>query len=148
MGSEIESTEPNFFELYAQSISRANFIGDLLTFSRYGEYLAGRDKVQIPLGTKVVVHVPTTMAGFIKWQDNRPVEYRMGLIADGFTPPKRSELGDLDKTLWDSYEDGRDKDPWQFTNQVVMTNPETNEIFTFSTSSKTGLSAFGEVLKR
>jgi hypothetical protein len=148
MGTEIEGTEPNFFELYAQSISRANFIGDLLTFSKYGDYLAGRDKVQIPLGTRVVVHVPTTMAGYIKWEDNHPVDYRMGLIADGFTPPKRAELGDHDKSLWDSFDSGEIKDPWQFTNQVVMTNPKTGEIYTFATSSKTGLSAYGEVSKK
>jgi hypothetical protein len=147
MGTEIGPNEPNYFELYAQSVCRTTIVGDLLTFNRYGEYHAGRDQIEIPLGTKMVVHVPTLEAGYIRWEDQRPVESRMGLISDGFVPPKRQDLGDLDQSLWDTFEDGRSKDPWQFTNQAVMSSPDDNSLYTFTTGSKGGLGAIGELVK-
>jgi hypothetical protein len=146
MANDLEKPGPNIYEAYGNSVTRMTFPGDLLTFSKYGEFIAGRDKEEIPLGTHMIVHPPTMMIGHVRWEDNKPVEHEMGLLDEGFVPKKRDELGYLDKSLWETYEDGGTKDPWQFTNQVVMTNVEDGSVYTFSTSSKTGLSAIGKVM--
>jgi hypothetical protein len=153
MGTDIEKPERNYFELYAESISRTALVGDLLTFTRFGEYKAGRDKYDVPVGTVLVAHMPTLTIGYIKWVEKRPVDHVMGLVADGFVPPKRETLGDLDKDLWERWErdddddDDRRRDPWQLTNYLVMSDPETKDLYTFAASSKTGLSSLGELVK-
>jgi hypothetical protein len=152
MSTDIEKPERNFFELYAEIVSRAALVGDLLRFSKYGEFKAGRDKYDVPVGTVLVAHMPTLTIGYIKWIENRPVDHKMGLVADGFVPPKRETLGDLDKDQWERWErgdddDDRPRDPWQPTNYLVMSDPETKALYTFSTTSKTGFSSLGELVK-
>jgi hypothetical protein len=147
MGSEIKKTEKNYFELYADSILRAALVGDLLKFTKFGEFKAGRDNIDVPVGAVLVAHMPTLTIGFIKWVENRPVEHVMGLVNEGFVPPKRESLGDLDKATWERYDDDRPRDPWQLTNYLVMSDPETKDLYTFATSSKTGLSSLGELIK-
>jgi hypothetical protein len=149
MSSEIEKAGgPNIYEAYGNSVCRMTFPGDLLTFSKYGEYKAGQEKVDVPLGTRLVVHPPTTLIGFVRWEGDRRVDFRMGLLSDGFVPPKRETLGYLDKSQWETFENGGVKDPWQLSNEVVMTGLDDDDaVYTFTTTSKTGRSAFGEVLK-
>jgi hypothetical protein len=148
MGSEIEKSGPNYFELYAQSFGPTDIVGDLLIFNKFGEYKAGRDKIDVPFGTEVVAHMPTTMVGYVHWVDGRPVPpHHMGLLINGYTPPQRSTLGDHDRSLWDRFDNGDEKDPWQFTNQVIVSDPKTGGLYTFTTNSKTGLNAFGALLK-
>jgi hypothetical protein len=146
MANNLEKLGPNVYEAYGNSVTRMTFPGDLLTFNKYGEYKAGQEKVEVPLGTRLVVHVPTTLIGYVRWEDNKPVDFRMGLLSEGFVPPKRDELGYLDQAQWETFENGGVKDPWQLSNQVVMTGVEdSDEVYTFTTSSKTGRSSFGEV---
>ena len=71
----------------------------------------------------------------------------MGAIGEGFAPPKRNELGDTDQSLWERYDDDRPRDPWQFSNYVVLVNVDTSDLFTFTTSSRGGLNAIGELSK-
>jgi len=149
MGNDLEKPDgPNVYEAYGNSVSRMTFPGDLLTFSKYGEYKAGQDKDDLPLGTRLVVHPPTMLIGWVRWEDSRPVDFQMGLLSEGFMPPKRDTLGHLDKSQWETFGDGGVKDPWQLSNQVVMTGLDNGDVvYTFTTSSKTGRSALGEVLK-
>ena len=83
--------------------------------------------------------------GFQKWEDNRPADKVMGPIGAGFVPPKREELGDNDKSRWDTFDDGRPRDPWQFTNTIVLVELETSNLFTYSTASRGGLDAIGQL---
>jgi hypothetical protein len=69
-------------------------------------------------------------------------------VAEGFVPPLRKELGDNDKTQWETDDEGEPRDPWQFTNTIVLIELETNELFTFSTSSRGGLNAIGQLSLR
>jgi hypothetical protein len=147
MSTDIEKPERNYFELYAESVSRAALVGDLLKFTKFGEFKAGRDNINVPLGTVLVAHMPTLTIGYVKWAENRPVDHKMGLVSEGFVPPKRETLGDLDKEAWERYDDDRPRDPWQLTNYLVMSDPETKDLYTFATSSKTGLSSLGELVK-
>ena len=70
----------------------------------------------------------------------------MGLVAEGFQPPKRKELSDLDQVTWERDAEGRPRDPWQFTNHLFLRD-ENGEIYKFPTSSRGGLNAIGELCK-
>jgi hypothetical protein len=44
----------------------------------------------------------------------------MGPIAEGYVPPRRDTLGDLDEDAWETDDRGQPRDPWQLTNQIGM----------------------------
>jgi hypothetical protein len=71
----------------------------------------------------------------------------MGLVVDAFRSPQRSELGDLDKEMWERDSEGKPRDPWQPTNYLVMRDLDTGETFTFTTSTNGGFGAIGELAK-
>ena len=71
----------------------------------------------------------------------------MGLLFDGFEMPLRDCLGDLDKSKWENGLDNQPADPWLHQMNIVLQNTETQELFTFSTSSKTGRRAVGNLLR-
>jgi hypothetical protein len=98
-------------------------------------------------GTKLVVVMPTTTTGWLKWgDDGRPVDQRVGLTMNGHRPAKREALGDLDESKWpiDDKTD-RPKDPWQEVRYLAMVDPESKQVFNFATSSKGGIGAVGKL---
>jgi hypothetical protein len=50
--------------------------------------------------------------------------------------------------MWETDNDGNPRDPWQFTNHLVLANPDDGQIYTFVTSSKGGLNALGVLCKQ
>jgi hypothetical protein len=137
--------EENFFSKYGQAVSRQNIFGDLLLFSKFGEYVHGRDRLQLPNGTTVAGYMNTLTAGWVFWENGKITDTRAGLVAEGFIPPKREELGHQDQSTWERFDDGRPKDPWRLTNNLIMIDLETDAFFTFSTSSRGGLQAIGKL---
>jgi hypothetical protein len=119
-------------------------IGDLLKFSK-GDYTAGQNGREIKAGTKLVANMASLKVGFVKWEDSRPVEHCMGRVVDGFKPLRRNELGDTDRELWSVDDNGSPRDPWAFTNTIEFAGIGDGELYTFSTSSKGGISAIGEL---
>jgi hypothetical protein len=71
----------------------------------------------------------------------------MGLLAQGFKPEVRDALGYTDQTEWDVDDQGKAKDPWNFTNELPLADPETGEQMTFSASSKGGIGCIGNLCK-
>jgi hypothetical protein len=51
--------------------------------------------------------------------------------------PKRDELDRRDETSWELGVDGRPRDPWQLTKWCYLADPDTAELFTFTTSALT-----------
>src|SRR5262249_11272580 len=136
----LATSSANPFEVYGESANNQRIVGKLLKFSK-GDYLAGQDGEEVSIGTKFVAAMDTLTVGWIKWQHARPVEHRMGAIAEGYTPPPRSELGDTDEDKWDLDDRGEPRDPWQFSNYLILLDPKTKDAFTFTTSSRGGLGA-------
>lgn len=149
MANDLAPTTPqrNFFEAYGDAASGSSIIGDLLKFTKFGEWKAGIEETDIEMGTELLMYMPGLQIGWRKWLDNKIVENRMGLVLDGFSPATRDQLGDDDESEWDAFDDGRPKDPWVFVNVVVMLDPNTGQLFTYPTQSKGGISAIGEVSK-
>jgi hypothetical protein len=154
---------PNPFEEVGREIPR-RVIGRLLKFSK-GDFLAGQENMELPMGTRFIVNMDMTLRGWIRWENNKPAEQVMGLVAEGFVLPKRDTLGwgyqrgtkeeDADTTDWIRDEStGVMRDPWQETFYLIMrelgpdgvTPLEGEEgLYTFTTSSKGGLDACKEL---
>jgi hypothetical protein len=144
---EVTTSNKNVWESYGDVQSgRNNIVGKLLKFSK-GEYLAGQDGDEVPEGTQLVAIMDSLMAGWVKWEDSKPAEHRMVQISNGDTPLRRKELGDTDEELWEVDDNGEKRDPWQFTNYLVMVSTDTKDVFTFTTSSRGGQGAIGELCK-
>jgi hypothetical protein len=153
MINEVDKKKPtdlvgdwNPFEAYGEAATARAIEGTLLRFSK-GDFLAGAEAVDVPLGTKLVAVMDSLTIGWVDWRDSKPIDQRVGLVIDGFQPPRRSDLGDLDREVWERDSEGKPRDPWQFTNYLVMREVETSEVYTFATSSKGGLGAIGELSK-
>jgi hypothetical protein len=147
MSNEIAKSAPDYFGELADSILANRIVGDLLTFSKFGEFLAGREKHQVPLGTRFVAHMLSMMTGHVRWEDDRPVEQVMGPVVEGFKPSKRADLGHLDKSMWETDDDGNPRDPSRPTNYLILSDPESGQLYTFTTSSRGGFNAIGELAK-
>lgn len=133
---------------YAKATQGAgtSIVGTLLRFSK-GEYLAGQDDVEVPLGTKMIFNTDSVLTGWTRWENNKPAEQDMGQIIEGFQPKPRSELGYNDQSQWEVDNDGKARDPWVFGNLVLLKTVGKNpELYTFTTGSKGGLGAVGKLL--
>jgi hypothetical protein len=131
---------------YADAVSPRYIIGKLLRFTK-GDYFAGEECEPIPIGTKFTVAADELLAGHVKWTDGKPVEHIMVRVADGKLPPKRSDHGDQDRSAWESDDHGEPRDPWQFTNYLLMMD-ENGELYTFTTSSTGGVDAVSNLVRR
>ena len=134
------------FEAYADAVSPRNIVGTLLKFSK-GDYLAGEEGNLVTLGTAFTANLDELLVGWVKWRDGKPVEHLMQRVADGAVLPKRDELGDQDQSTWEVDGTGQPRDPWQLTNYLLLMN-EQGELFTFTTSSRGGLGAVGNLARR
>jgi hypothetical protein len=121
-----------------------NITGTLLKFSK-GDWLAGKENRQITPGTRMVADMDSYSVGWIRWSNGKPTDPRMIRIVDRLKPAQRDDLGDQDCELWETDDKGAPRDPWQFTNNLVMADPETGEVFTFTTSSKGGRRALDKL---
>jgi hypothetical protein len=139
-----QSTNP--FTAYGEAQNQRAIVGKLLKFSK-GDFLAGQDNEEVPEGTRFIANMDEMLAGWIRWQDNKPTDHVMGKVSDGYQPPRRNELGDDDKEQWEIDNQGQPRDPWQFSNYLLLKGDEDGELYTFTTSSKGGLNALGDLCK-
>jgi hypothetical protein len=144
---ELSNEQTNFFASYGAQVSQKSIIGTLLKFNK-GDWLYGEDNDEMEDGEQLIANMDQLLVGWIKWVDNKPAEQIMGLVSEGYQAPKRHTLGDTEEENWEVDDAGKARDPWQFSNYLVMKRPGKNgDIFTFATSSKGGLNAIGELCK-
>jgi hypothetical protein len=129
--------EDNAFTAYANAALAQNITGTRLKFSK-GDWLAGQENRQIVPGTRMVGDMDSFSVGWVRWSNGKPRDPRMGRVVERFKPARRDDLGDNDCDLWETSDSGEPRDPWTFTNNLVMADLETREVFTFTTSSKGG----------
>jgi hypothetical protein len=136
----------NYFAQYAEAASANQIEGKLLKFSK-GDWTYGVDGLELPAGTRLVALMTTLTIGWQRWANGKPMDTRFGLVANGYQPPNRRELGDEDSAVWEPDANGDARDPWAFVNRFVLIRPDDNTVFTFSTSSRGGINAIGELCK-
>ncbi len=67
----------------ARRSAASDITGDLLKFAK-GDFLAGQDNREIAIGTRLIANMDLLEVGWIKWEDSRPIDRRMGRFAEGF----------------------------------------------------------------
>jgi hypothetical protein len=114
--------------------------GTLLKFADW-RWTSGKEATPVEIGTKLVALATNAM--WVRWQDGKPVEYR--IREPGRRLPDRDELGHDDENEWEAGPDGKPKDPWQNTRLVYLVDPDTAEAFTFSTATGGGRGAVADL---
>jgi hypothetical protein len=114
--------------------------GEPLRF-KDGRFARGFDKTEVAEGTRMMLHPASTSDGFIKWEDGKPVEWRIRELNSTQFPISRETLGDTDESEWP---DG--KDPWAFTMMVALKDSD-GALLTFSTGTVGGKNAIRKVLR-
>jgi len=140
----IQPETENPLMAYARAFRAHEIDGQLIKFTRGKWYL---ETALIPIGTQLVAVLSRLRIGWVRWSDNVPTDHLMGCAAEGFSPPRRSELGDLDRTLWEPDSKGSPRDPWQFANNLPLVSPKNlSGIYTYSASSRGGLGAIADLI--
>lgn len=134
------------YDPYAAYGEKAAATKTFLKFQK-GEYTYGQSDDEMAIGTRLVANMAGLQQGWQKWVDKKPEQEIMELVASGKELPKRLDLGDLDKSTWARDKDDKPQDPWQFTNVLGLKDAKTGEEYTFSTSSRGGIGAIGQLCK-
>lgn len=130
--------ERNAYQEAADEKLQSQIEGDILKFVK-GEWTAGQDQEELEIGTELIMGINTMEWGWQRWMDNKPTDFKMGLIGERYTPALREELGDLDEEKWEENLDGNGvRDPWQYVMMVKLVHPETGQVYTYYASSKGG----------
>ena len=137
----------NAFEDYGNAVSQKSIVGDILKFTKFGEFVAGQDEEELPEGTRLIANMDELLTGWIRWEDNKPTDQLMGRVVDRFQVARRNDLGDTDEAQWERDDDNKPRDPWQRANYLVMKAEDSDQLYTFTTGSKSGLNAIGELCK-
>jgi hypothetical protein len=137
----------NVFKSLAKSLLSGTVSGDLLKYIK-GEWVAGKDKVPIPIGTRMVFNMDTAERGYVCWKGGKKVDEAMVSIASGEPQPDRNDLGDLDEEFWETGNNGKQKDPHQFTLRVSMADPKTGKLYSYSATTGGGRDAFAHLLDK
>jgi hypothetical protein len=114
----------------------------LLKFIK-GKYLSGEDEVSP--GREYIAHVSQLVHGWIKFDDCKVVEQRVGPVAEGYNPCPRDHLGDIDKSKWEVDGSGARRDPWTRQYYLPIEDAETGELLTYVTGSRGGNAAIGRL---
>jgi len=96
-------------------------------------------------GRQLLALVDRLAVGWTKWKDRRPVDYRVGFVAEGFRPPSRNDLDDLDESTWETDGKGQPLDPWAFGFHLPLLDTESAEQFIYTTGTQGGRNAIGEL---
>src|SRR5258708_1012624 len=163
-GSTMSRTQPmperDIFEEYGESVSSRNIIGQLLKFTK-GDWVGGENE-EFPIGKHMIVNMDQLLLGWIRWEDQKPADQRMGLLVEGYQAPPRDHLGygytpgnpdaEPDTSEWELDDNTHaPRDPWQFTYYLVMKDPDIQEegegVYTFSTASVGGRTAIADLCK-
>jgi hypothetical protein len=145
-GTTAVATQPAYDPYAAYGQEAASGGGDFLKFSKV-EWVRGQNSDEVALGTRLAANMAELSIGWIRWGDGKPLERKLGLLAQGHKPEARDALGFANQTEWETDKEGKPIDPWSFTNELPVADPETGEQMTMSMSSKGGIGAIGNLCK-
>ena len=145
-GGQLALGGENPFVQYGESAKQTSIVGELLKFSK-GDWMCGQNNDLVEPGTEFVANLDEMLVGWIRWSEMRPTDHVMGKVSRNYQPPHRNELGDLDQSTWELDERGDPRDPWQFSNYLLLqgTDDDSEQLYTFTTSSKGGINALGDL---
>src|SRR5262249_24992118 len=116
-------------------------------FSKDGKFVFSDDGSEVSEEEDFVALADETLVGWIRFNEDAPPDRAMGLLYQGFIPPRRETLGDTDETQWEPDLSCRPADPWRNQMCLVLQNVATREMATFVTTSVSGRRAVGNLLR-
>ena len=116
---EVANYDTAFANFQAAASALSGDTKPILKFDK-GDWYAGQDNEEVPIGTQLAVDMMSAEWGWVRWKDNKPAERRMTLIATGQSPPARDALGHSDEALWERDDKQNPRDPWQRTIEMPM----------------------------
>jgi hypothetical protein len=132
---------------YLDETAPSGVVGRLVRF-KDGDFVTTDDDKVLPEAEEFTLLADDTLVGWLKFNGPGEAPDRvMGLLFDGFVMPPRESLGDLDEKAWELGLDGQPQDPWQHQQCLVLQNTATAELFTFTTNTRTGRRAVGNLLR-
>jgi hypothetical protein len=137
--------QTDLFRTYADACAPRTIIGKLLKFSK-GDFVVGDAGETIADNIEFTAVMDELIVGWVRWEDSKIAEQRMGRVIDGFVPQPRRELGDVDAAAWETGADGKARDPWQFQNYLPLQRGD-GELFTFVAGSRGALNAIAELCR-
>jgi hypothetical protein len=133
---------------YLDATAPSAFSGRLVKFSKEGKFVIADSGDAVDDTIDFVALCDEVLVGWLKFNgENTPPDRVQGLLYEGFALPPRETLGDLDQTKWEAGLTGAPEDPWLHQMNLVLQHGATGEIFTFSTTSKTGRRAIVDLLR-
>jgi hypothetical protein len=139
------ASQLNAFEQFGDSVNTNRIVGELLKFVK-GDWVVGKDQDELDEGTRLIADVANLKLGWQRWEANKPTDAVFGRLMDGYVPPKRGELGDLDQSVWEiDTTSGKPRDPWQFTAILLLKEEDSDQIYTYSPSAQTAIKALGKL---
>ena len=120
------------------------FHGDFIAIDgRSGVW--SRNKQPMSVVEPFLIDVPHVVVGWVKMIDGKPVDRtNLGYLFQGYQPPTRDELGDLDPRNW-PWDNGKRKDPWRVAIYLPLRNSK-GEPLVYSPFAPTQLAAIRSFL--
>jgi hypothetical protein len=137
-------------QAYLDQIAPSGIVGRLIKFGKSGTFVTADTDEEIDAEQPFIALCDQVLIGYQKFQDDAPPIRHMGLLygSPPFMMPVRSDLGDNDPSEWPLGLDGQPADVWQHTIFLPLQKGDASaEMFTFSTSSKTGRRSVGALLR-
>jgi hypothetical protein len=107
--------------------------GEYLKFAK-NHWTSGKDEEPMD-GKELVADLTNLMIGCRRWENKKITDQHAGLVADGYRPPQRNDLGDLDESKWEVDANGKRKDRWVYGFYLQLVDPVTGEAYVWTASS-------------
>jgi hypothetical protein len=135
--------------------SRVSFFGKIMRF-RKGEWLLGQEKEKVPDRSRWIAIMAEARHGWIKWttvtlEDGTPKRvpvHTIGKIVDGYQPPARPLLGDMDQSKWKLGLNDKPEDPLKKVVYLPLLSQNGEKVMTFTTNTPTGLPRFWQLMEK
>ena len=122
-----------------QERSNSFIIGGMI---KYFNHVYTLNKTEpLPLGT--ILLVISIITCWVRWWDRAPTEHRV--TRSGQMHPRREDLPDQDKTLWQPGLDDKPANPWKDSRYMHLIDLRTGQDYTFVTDTDGGRMAVGEL---
>jgi hypothetical protein len=143
----VSAYEGDPFDALAASMVQPGMNGEPLKFSK-GKWFGGRGNDEYAVdGRLLVADLENLMVGWRRWFDKRITDQVVGVVAEGFKPPQRNDLADLDDQKWERDAAGKPVDPWQFGFYLRLVDESDDaKSFAWSATSSGGRKAVGQLV--
>jgi hypothetical protein len=136
-------------EVYVDNVSPSFMPGPLVKFDgKEGHFVLASNDEKLDLMRRYIARLPDMWVGWIKFNgEGEPPSRVGGLLYDGYVMPPREALGDLDESDWPLGLDDQPTDPWLHQQLIPIQDAGTWEVLCFGTTSPTGRTAVGALLR-